>query len=174
MYATDKHSQQFLTSPSTSTTCASSLFVDIVVRWFNTARTKEPCDWLHTCSRLVLETIRVARLFKKILVFYAHKSFINILRTVLHWTLSWARWVQSSLFYHTYLKPILILSCHQRQGVTCTLLPPSISCKIIISLIAWVIFRPHRASWFHHPKKYLTKSTNDCALDKEHKWRSSW
>jgi len=41
----------------------------------------------------------VTQLVKKFLVFYEIRRFITVFTTVRHWTLSWARWIQSTPFH---------------------------------------------------------------------------
>jgi hypothetical protein len=118
----------------------------------------QPCTykrtvWRTTCSRLVLEPIRVPHLFNKFLALYGHRSFINALRRVLHWTLSWARRVHSSLFHHKAYFNIILPSTPRHYMYYLNLF----LYKLIISLIEWVTSRKPRASWFHHHHHHVQK-----------------
>jgi len=48
-------------------------------------------------SRVLVETIIVTKLVKKLSAFYGTQRFITVFTTVHHWSLSRVRWIQSTL-----------------------------------------------------------------------------
>jgi hypothetical protein len=49
--------------------------------------------------------------------FYGTQRFITVFTTCLQWSLSWARWIQSTSSHPISLRSILILSSHLRLGL---------------------------------------------------------
>jgi len=57
----------------------------------------EQCIKSHaTWSRGFLKKLIVAHVVKKFSAFYVIRRFIIMFSRVLYWTLSWARWIQST------------------------------------------------------------------------------
>jgi hypothetical protein len=54
---------------------------------------------------------------KKFPAFYRTRSFIIVFTRAIHWSLSWARAIQSIASHHIYLRFILILFTHLRVGL---------------------------------------------------------
>jgi len=64
-----------------------------------------------------METITVSRLVKKFRSFYGNQMFITVYTRTRHWSLSWARWIQSTPSHPISPRSILILSSHIRLGI---------------------------------------------------------
>jgi hypothetical protein len=62
----------------------------------------------------LLEKLTVTQLVKTFPAFYGTRSFITVFTRVRHWSLFWARWIQSTPPHTIYLKSILILSFYLR------------------------------------------------------------
>jgi glucan phosphoethanolaminetransferase (alkaline phosphatase superfamily) len=44
--------------------------------------------------------------------FYGTRKFINVFTAARHWSVSWARWIQSTFCHPVSLRCVLILSCY--------------------------------------------------------------
>jgi hypothetical protein len=67
----------------------------------------------------LLEKPPVAQLFKNLRIFYGTRRFITVFTRALHWSLSWARWIQS-IPPHPALRSIFHLKwvpCHTAWSV---------------------------------------------------------
>jgi hypothetical protein len=73
----------------------------------------------HSRNWGLLEKPPIVQLLKNFPAFYGTRKFIMLLTRALHWSLSWARSIQSIPSHPISLRSILILSTHQRLG------PPS-------------------------------------------------
>jgi len=72
-------------------------------------------------SWVLLGNLRADQLIKKLPAFYRTQWFITVFRRESNWTLSWARWIQTTASYPITLRYILILSSHVvRAGVAHT------------------------------------------------------
>jgi hypothetical protein len=60
-------------------------------------------------SRFFLEKLTVTQLVKKFSAFYGTRRFITVFTTARHWSLSWARWTQSTPSHPIPLRSTLIL-----------------------------------------------------------------
>jgi hypothetical protein len=54
-----------------------------------------------------------------------------LLTRVFHWSLPWARWIQSIPLHPNYLRSILMLSFHQTLGLLTGFFPSGFSTKIL-------------------------------------------
>jgi len=81
----------------------------LLVEWFSCQVSWRSGNGLNTHgrSRILLEKLIVTQLVKKFPTFYGTR----------HWSLSWARWIQSTTSHNISLRYILILSSHLRQGL---------------------------------------------------------
>jgi len=86
------------------------------------------------------------QLNKKFPAFYRTRRFITKFTRVRHWSLSWARWTQSTPCHPISLISILILSSHLRQDLPSGLLPSGFPTKISYPLL----ISPMRAKWPAH------------------------
>jgi hypothetical protein len=77
----------------------------------------------HSWSWALLEKLPTVQPFKKFPAFYRTRRFITMFTRALHWSLSWARSIQSILSHPISLRSILILSTHLRLGLPSGLLP---------------------------------------------------
>jgi hypothetical protein len=73
-------------------------------------------NWLTPWSRVCLEKLVVTQLVKKFPAFYGTRRFITVFTRARHWSLSWARCIQSTTFHPISLKSSLI-SSHLRPGL---------------------------------------------------------
>jgi hypothetical protein len=71
---------------------------------------------------------------RKILRLYGTRRFIIAFTRARIWSLSWARWIQSTLSCTVPLKSILIFSLHQRLGLPRGLFPSDFPTKILYVL----------------------------------------
>jgi hypothetical protein len=60
---------------------------------------KLPLNWFHG-AWVLYKKPPVAQLLKNFLTFYGIRNFITVFTRVFHWSLPWARWIQSILFLH--------------------------------------------------------------------------
>jgi hypothetical protein len=54
---------------------------------------------LSTWSRVLLYKLSVTHMIKKFSSFYGTRRFVTVFTRVLHWTLSWVKWIQSTPSY---------------------------------------------------------------------------
>jgi hypothetical protein len=67
-------------------------------------------NYLTSCSWGLLQKQPVVHLLKNLPKFYRTRNFITIFIRALHWSLSWARSIQSITRHPISLRPVLILS----------------------------------------------------------------
>jgi hypothetical protein len=72
---------------------------------------------------------------------YGIRRFITVFTTALHWSLSWARVIQSTPSHPISLRSILILSTHLRLGLPSGLLPSGFPSNILFAFL----FSPTRS-----------------------------
>jgi hypothetical protein len=77
----------------------------------------------HSWSWALLEKLPIVQPLKKFSAFYGTRRFITMSTRALHWSLSWARTIQSTPYHPIALRSILILSTHLRLGLPSGLLP---------------------------------------------------
>jgi hypothetical protein len=68
-------------------------------RSLHSPRTRDPVASLpvwSSSSRVLVEKLIVAQLVKKFTAYYGTPSFITVFTRNRHWSLSWARWIQST------------------------------------------------------------------------------
>jgi hypothetical protein len=68
----------------------------------------------YSWSWALLEELPILQLLKNFPEFYGTWRFVTVFTRALHWSLSWARWIQSIPSYPRY---ILILSTHLCLGL---------------------------------------------------------
>jgi len=86
---------------------------------------------LTTWSKILLEKLIVAQLVKKFPTFNGTRRFITTFTRIHHWSLSWARWIQSISSDPITLTSILILSSHLCLHFLSGLLPSGSLIKIL-------------------------------------------
>jgi len=86
-------------------------------------------------SRVPVEKIIVTHLVKKFPAFYGTRKFITVFTTARQWSLSRARWIQSTLFHTISLRSILMLSSHLRIGLPSGLFLQCFQPKYFVFLI---------------------------------------
>jgi hypothetical protein len=74
-------------------------------------------------SWALLEKLPIVQLLKNFPAFYGTRRFISMFTRALHWSLSWARSLQSITSHPISLRSILILSTHQLLGLPSVLFP---------------------------------------------------
>jgi hypothetical protein len=80
--------------------------------------------WLtHSWSWALLEKPPIVQLLKNFPAFYGTRRFITVFKRALHWSLSWARSIQSIPSYPISLRSILILFTHLHLGLPSGLFP---------------------------------------------------
>jgi hypothetical protein len=84
---------------------------------------------------MVTKKLIVAQLVKKFPVFFGTRRFITVFTRTSHWTLSWARLIQSTLYHPISLRSILLLSSHQRLGLPSCLFSSGLPIKILYELL---------------------------------------
>jgi hypothetical protein len=82
-------------------------------------QTNQPTPW----SRVLLEKLTVTQPVKKYPAVYGTRRFITVFIRAHHWSLSWARRIQSTLSHPLFLKSILLSSSHIRLGLLSDLFP---------------------------------------------------
>jgi hypothetical protein len=116
-----------------------------------------PWNWVN------LEQPPVVQLLKKFSGFYGTRRFITVFTRALHWSLSWARLIQSVPPYFISGRSILILSTHLRLGISNGLFPSGFPTNILYAFLfsPFVLHNPSISSslsWSFC--LYLTKSAS--------------
>jgi hypothetical protein len=86
-------------------------------------------SWAH------LEKLPIVQLLKNFPDFYGTRGFITVFKRALHWSLSWARSIQSIPFHRISLRSILILSTHLRLGRPNGLFPSGFPINILYAFL---------------------------------------
>jgi len=77
---------------------------------------------------VLLENLTVTQLVKKFSAFYVSLRFITVFTRVRHWSITWAKWIQSTLSHPCFVRYILI-SSHLRLGLPSCRLPSGFPIK---------------------------------------------
>jgi hypothetical protein len=126
----------FAPSPSFSTLLCAILLQhkpDLFVKYLLKKLAPSNRNWLTPRSWVLLEKPPVAQLSKNIPTLYKTRRFINVFTRVSHWSLSWARWIQSIPRQSICLRLILLLSFHMlvHLGLHSALFPYGSLTKIL-------------------------------------------
>jgi hypothetical protein len=90
---------------------------------------------VHSWSWAFLEKPPVGQLLKNFPAFYGTLRFITVFTRALHWSLTWARLIQSTRCHPISLRSVLILSTHLRRGLPSDLVPSSSLTNILNALL---------------------------------------
>jgi hypothetical protein len=88
----------------------------------------------------------VSEILRNFPTFYGTWRFIIMFTRTLHWSLSWARWIQSIPFHSIYVRPILILSSRLRLCLPNGLVPSVFPTNNLYAFF----FYPKCATWHAH------------------------
>jgi hypothetical protein len=91
-------------------------------------------DSLTPWSRVLLEKLVVTELVKKLPAFYETQRFIMFTRAC-HWSLSWARCIQSTPSHSIFQKFTLTLSSHLHLGLQSGLFPSDFLTKVLYAFL---------------------------------------
>jgi hypothetical protein len=96
---------------------------------------KLTCPLTHSWSWALLENLPIVQPLKNFPAFYGTRRFIAVFTRALHWSLYWARSIQSIPSQPIYLRSILILSTHLRLGLPNGLSPSGIPTNSIYAFL---------------------------------------
>jgi len=85
-------------------------------------------------SRVLLEKLTVTHLVKEVSAFYGTRRFVTAFTRSRHWSLSWARWIQSTPSHPISLGSIL-MSSRLRLGLPSELFPSDLTAKIFYAFL---------------------------------------
>jgi hypothetical protein len=105
-------------------------------------------------SRVLLEKLLVTQLVKKSFAFYGTRRFITMLTRTRHWSLFWARCIQSTNSHPFSLKSVLILSSYLHLGLSSGPLPSGFPTKILYSSPSCMLYDPPYP-WYAHYNSIL-------------------
>jgi hypothetical protein len=109
------------------------------------------CYELTPWSRFPLEKLRVTQLFKKFPEFYRIQRLITVFTRACHWSLSWARWIQSTNSQIIPHISIQMLSFHLRLNLASDLFHSGFSTSMHFSYLLCVLQTlPSHLPWFDH------------------------
>jgi hypothetical protein len=92
-------------------------------------------DWLTQSSWVLPERLPVTHLVKYFSAFYGTQRFITMFISALHWSLFWAKWIQSIPLKPVSLISILILSSNLHVGLPSGLFYSSIPTRTLYAFI---------------------------------------
>jgi hypothetical protein len=92
--------------------------------------------WIaHSWSWALLEKLPIVQPFKIFSAFYWTRRFINVFTRAVHWSLFWARSIQSTPSHPISLRSILILSTYLRLGLPSGLLRSGYPTNILYAFL---------------------------------------
>jgi hypothetical protein len=104
-------------------------------------------------SWALLEKPPVAQTLKRFPTFYGTRRFITVFKRALHWSLSWARSVQSTPSHPISLRSFLTLPSHLRLGFLSGPFPTGVFTKILFAFL-FSSCMPHACTlhtpWLNH------------------------
>jgi hypothetical protein len=107
----------------------------------------------HSWSWALLEKLPIVQLLKNFPAFYGTRRFVSVLTRALHWSLSWARSIQSIPSHPISLRFILILFTHLLISLPSCLFPkgfPTYPIFIPVALHLCYMPCPSHPPWLHH------------------------
>jgi hypothetical protein len=81
------------------------------------------------------EKLPIVQPLKNFPAIYGTRKFISVITRALHWSLSWAKSIQSIPSHPFYLKSILILSTHIRLGLPSGPFPSNFPTNILYAFL---------------------------------------
>jgi hypothetical protein len=131
---------------------------------------------IHSWSWALLEKLSIVQLLKNIPAFYGTWRLITVFTRALHWSLSWARSIQSIPSHPISLRPILILSTHLHlhsgipTNILCAFLfsPNCATCPAHLILLDLIILMVDiiTLKWIFHTWEWPVNSTNPSHVSK--------
>jgi hypothetical protein len=117
-------------------------------RWYHLEYITKLTSW----SWALLENPPIVQLLKNFPAFYETRWFITVFTRALHWSLSWARSIQSIPSHPFSLRSILILCTHLRLNLPSGLFPSGFLTKILYSFLFSTIrvTCPSHPPWLDH------------------------
>jgi len=112
------------------------------------------CTLNQLHATIFFEKLIVALLDNKFPAFYGTRRVITVFTGTRHWTLSWARWIQSSPSHLISLTSILILSSQLHLCLSSDLFHLDFSTKnwyIFLICLACYMSSPYHGPWCNHP-----------------------
>jgi hypothetical protein len=89
----------------------------------------------HSWSWALPEKPPIVQLLKNFPAYYGTRRFITVFTRALHWSLSWARSIQSIPHHPIFLRSILILSINLRLCLLTGLVPSGFPTKILYTFL---------------------------------------
>jgi hypothetical protein len=108
-----------------------------------------PCSW-------VLEKPPFAQLLNSFPTFYGTWRLINVFTRALHWSLSWASWIQSVPPHPISLRSILMLFSHNTWGFSNGLFPSAF--PTLLDLMILIVFGKGYNFWSSSLYSFLPAS----------------
>jgi hypothetical protein len=99
----------------------------------------DPIHHSHTWSWALLEKLPIVQPLRNFSAFYGTRRFIAVFTRALHWSLFWARSIQSIPSHPISLRYILILSTHLRLGLPSGLFLCGIPTNILYAFLLYHI-----------------------------------
>jgi hypothetical protein len=88
-----------------------------------------------SCTWALLEKLPIVHPLRNLLAFHGTRRLITVFTRVLHWSLSWARSIQSISSHPISLSSILILSAHLHLGLYSDLFPSGVTTNILYAFL---------------------------------------
>jgi hypothetical protein len=90
----------------------------------------------HSWTWALLEKLPIVQLLKNFPAYYGTRRFITVFTRALHWSLFWARSIQSILSHSISLRSILILSTHLLHVLPSGIFPSGIPTNLLYAFLS--------------------------------------